>query len=70
MSKIHSHITLESLPETMAEKDVRELISLLMTCTANSEEFHELNRHQKGTVIDFCMSVQEILLSAYREPNA
>lgn len=70
MNSIYPLITLESLPETMGEKDVRAFVSFLMVTAVNSKDFQRLKRHQQSSVIDFCMSIQEILLSAYKKPNA
>lgn len=69
MSVIYPLMTLERLPEMMDSKEVREMVAFLLCTTVRSKDFHCLSRLEQVTVVDFCLSVQNILLEAYKEEN-
>lgn len=70
MSVLYPLMTLERLPEMMDTKEVNEMMAFLLCTAVRSKEFHCLSRLEQVTVVDFCLSVQNILLGAYKEENA
>jgi hypothetical protein len=65
MSKLYPLLTLERMPEIFDAEEIRELMALLIVSLVRSKEFHHLTRHQQAYTIDFCTSVQALLLRAY-----
>lgn len=69
MSAFYNLMTLERLPELMEPSEVREMFALIMCTMVRSKEFQELKGLQRQLMIEFCLSVQNILLGAYSESD-
>ncbi|GAB3956401.1 hypothetical protein GCM10028805_46130 [Spirosoma harenae] len=67
MSTLYPLMTLERLPEFMEPQEVREMIAFLMCNAVRSKEFHALKRLEQTNIVEFCLSVQNILLGAFNE---
>lgn len=70
MNSIYPLMTIERLPDTMSAKDVKELMAYITITVVRSKDFARLDGLRRATVVDFCMSVQDILLTAYGDLDA